>query len=323
MSNNSSGNASWIDNNDLPASFRTRTHSLALPCDQFDSFLDSDLSVARIEDILPHLWLVGRPYLPRALNIQNVLNRAIVPTTEPSLHLVWTSGRIFVKALPAYVLSPHFYDHYLRPSNCHPLALGLLHSYLALIPTELDFELARQANLLPSSLDWTTWRDLTRRVLEDYPDNTIYASLPRRYVYGELRLGRLNKIYRCLYGDWLHGYSNLTSTTRYVDFFSKNLGAFAALTIYMAVVLSAMSVGLATDSLQSEKAFQRACYGFAVFAIISPMAIVASVVAVAMVMFLANWSRTVAVQRERFDELKIQIPKNKRRGKTKNSGSVA
>ena len=91
----------------------------------------------------------------------------------------------------------------------------------------------------------------------------------------------------------------------------------------MAVVLSAMSVGLATDSLQSEKAFQRACYGFAVFAIISPMAIVASVVAVAMVMFLANWSRTVAVQRKRFDELKIQIPKNKRRGKTKNSGSIA
>jgi hypothetical protein len=156
MANRPSGNPSPVNDSDLPASFRTKKHSLALPYDHFDSFIDSDLSVERIESISDHLWLVGRPYLPRPINIQKVLNREIVATGDPSLHLVWTSGKIFVKPLPAYVLSTQFYDKYLRPGKANGPALGLLHSYLALVPTELDFALAQDAKLFPSSFEWTT-----------------------------------------------------------------------------------------------------------------------------------------------------------------------
>ena len=49
-------------------------------------------------------------------------------------------------------------------------------------------------------------------------------------------------------------------------------------TVYIVVVLNAMQVGLATDALNHDAVFQRACYSFMVFAIYSPMIAVGSVV---------------------------------------------
>lgn len=82
-----------------------------------------------------------------------------------------------------------------------------------------------------------------------------------------------------------------------------------------------MQVGLATDALNHDGAFQRACYGFAVFAIISPIIAVGSVVAVFVVMFFANWSRTVSSQHKRFTELGIEPLRAPGRGKVE--GNVA
>ena len=259
----------------LPASFRTKKHSLVLPNNELQDFLESDLSVKRIESIWSYLWLVGRPYLPRPLNIQAVLNRTIIPTTDASLHLVWTSGKIFIKPLPAYIVSEDFYDRCLAsPSlpvydrclgsrNPHGDALGLLYSYLALVPTELDFALAQgdEAHLFPRNYEWDKWQTLTNRVLTDYPENTIYQYMPLRYVYGELRLSRLDKIYRYLRGDWLHGYSRLTGSTSYSEFFLEYIGIVTSVTVYIAIVLTAMAVGLVTEGLKDNPAFIGACYG--------------------------------------------------------------
>jgi hypothetical protein len=84
-----------------------------------------------------------------------------------------------------------------------------------------------------------------------------------------------------------------------------------------------MQVGLSTDSLKAEEAFQKVCYGFAVFAIVSPIATVGTVVGVFIVMFFANWSRTVATQRKRFKDMNIKIPRSNRHRMTAGSGSVA
>ncbi|KAK5707220.1 N-acetylglucosaminyldiphosphodolichol N-acetylglucosaminyltransferase catalytic subunit alg13 [Elasticomyces elasticus] len=286
-----------IDAEDLPAAFRTRTKIAASTTSSFESFLDVDLSVQRIDDIKHHLWLVGRPYLPRPLNIQIVLGRTIVPTSDASLHLVWTSSRIFVKPLPRYMLSQAFYQRHLSPPHPHGPALGLLHSYLALVPTELDFVLAHETHLLPHSLEWKDWRALARRLLDHYPGDTIRDHLPARYGYGELRLGRLDKIYRIRQGEWLHGYSTSTGHPSYEAFFAENLGTFAAATVYIIVVLTALQLGLTTERLDDNHTFQNVCYGFAIFAIVSPIAALGSVMAISLVAFFAHWSRTVVAQR--------------------------
>jgi hypothetical protein len=45
----------------------------------------------------------------------------------------------------------------------------------------------------------------------------------------------------------------------------------AATAVFVVLVLTAMQVGLATERLQSNAAFQQASYGFAIFAILGPM----------------------------------------------------
>lgn len=306
-----------MDDADLPATFRSilDKHTLVLPSSDHQQFLHDDLSVERIEDVQSHLWLVGRPYPARALNIQRVLGREIIPTTDASLHLVWTSKKIHIKALPRYMTSTSFYDANLAPPHPYGPALGLLFTYMTLVPTELDFEIASELHLFHKDYKWDTWRKLTRRILEHYPQNAIYDHLPKRYVYGELRLSRLDKIYRYRYGSLLHGFSPLLGNTRYVEFFADHLKFITATTVYTALVLTAMQVGLATEPLSSNESFRRASYGFTVFAIISPIIAVGFVVLIAIFMVLANWVSTTATQRRRQNELHPETASKSRRNK--------
>jgi hypothetical protein len=306
-----------VDDGDLPATFRSTLdkHTLIWPSADYQQFLHDDLSVERVEDVQSHLWLVGRPFPARALNIQKVLGREIIPTTDASLHLVWTSKKIHIKALPRYMTSSSFYDADLAPPRPYGPALGLLFTYMTLVPTELDFAIASQLHLFHENYDWDSWRKLARRILEHYPKNAIYEHLPKRYVYGELRLSRLDKIYRYCCGSLLHGFSPLLGNTRYVEFFADHLRFITATTIYTALVLTAMQVGLATEPLSSNESFRRASYGFTVFAIISPIIAVGFVVLVATFVVLASWVSTIAAQRRRHDELHPERALQSRRSK--------
>lgn len=273
----------------------------------------TDLSVERVENVFPHLWVVGRPFPPRPLNIQRVLNREIIATTDPSLHLVWTSKKMFVKPLPRYIVSKDFYKrNSIRPSpeSIGGLALGLLHSYIALVPTELDFALACDAKLFHEGYTWKDWKDLTGCIHQDHPaesgHDTIYRYIPRRYVHGELRLSRLDYLYRCFQRSWLHGYSPATSKTRYVDFFTDNLAFITVATVYVALVLSAMQVGFETD-LTKHESFKKASYGFTIFAIFSPVIAVGAIVTVVLLVFMANLWRTIFVQQRRYHSLGIRL----------------
>lgn len=57
---------------------------------------------------------------------------------------------------------------------------------------------------------------------------------------------------------------------QYSTFFQENFAWLAGTTVYSAVVLTAMQVGLATDALASNNAFQSASYGFTVFSSLGP-----------------------------------------------------
>jgi hypothetical protein len=313
--------APQIEAENLPATFRTKEHVLVL---QFSDhrFLDDDLSVKRIEDVLPHLWLVGRPYPARALNIQKVLRREIIPTTDASLHLVWTSEKIYVKALPCYTTTNSFYDQNLVPSNPHGPALGLLFSYMALVPSELDFAIACDSKLFHKDYEWQSWRKLTSRILADCPDNEIYRHISKRYIHGELRLSRLDKVYRYRYGSLLHGFSALLGSTRYADFFLENLKFVTATTVYVALVLTAMQVGLAAEPLSSNESFRRASYGFTVFAILSSIVAVGVVVSIFFFILLANWASTKTTQNRRFRDHGIDKSSKSRRSKHDGEGGA-
>lgn len=116
------------------------------------------------------------------MNLQQILKREIIATTNSSLHLVWSYHTLYVKALPRYVVSNAFFEQRLRlPTPCRP-ALGLLFSYIALLLSELDFALAHEHHLLPKGYEWEEWKKLTRRILDEYPDKTIYNHLPVRYT---------------------------------------------------------------------------------------------------------------------------------------------
>ncbi|KAM7209827.1 hypothetical protein V8F06_014790 [Rhypophila decipiens] len=52
----------------------------------------------------------------------------------------------------------------------------------------------------------------------------------------------------------------------------------AAATVFVALVLTAMQVGLATERLQGNAAFQQASYGFTIFAILGPLCVFGLVV---------------------------------------------
>lgn len=67
-----------------------------------------------------------------------------------------------------------------------------LFSYTALVTHESDFEIAQEKRLLPKEVTWTVWITFVKEL----DTESIYGKIDDRFKYGELRLSRLNKIYR-------------------------------------------------------------------------------------------------------------------------------
>ncbi|KAH7329391.1 hypothetical protein B0I35DRAFT_420111 [Stachybotrys elegans] len=226
------------------------------------------------------------------------------------LHLVWMSGRIYIKPLPRYLLEPYLWHNYLACTNdcnlqmvipCQHLrirrcALGFLFSYAALIRHESDFSLAKEANLLPGEVSWTGWRCFVGELLSQ----ELYSQIDERFYYGELRQSRLNMLQYLTAGT---AYVPLFS--RYGDFFRNNLAWLTSATIYVALVLTAMQVGLGT-SLGDEEAFQTASYGFTIFAIFTPLVSMLLILVAFLCIFIWNWVKTVEYGKKRFHHIRMR-----------------
>lgn len=231
---------------------------------------------------------------PRSLHSQRVRNRDIIQSEQMDLHMVWTPKRMFVKPLPKWLLDVEFWKvHLCTNQKLYECAMGFLLSYAALVQHEIDFRIAKQLYLLPPELKWSQWVALVDELLHSVHVNTIN----KRYLYGELRQGRLNDIYRFRKGK-LRGY--LSTCTTYGDFFQENLNSLIGLFAYVTIALSAMQVGLASSFLQESDAFQQASYGFAVFSIIAPLFAVGVLIAVFLVIFTLNLISTLNFRRKKF-----------------------
>ena len=318
----------------LPASYRTSNDEVEIPSFTLD-FLKSELSVRKLNNIHDWLWLAGRPMPPRPLYHQIVLKRDIVIHQRMDFHLVWDNTRIFLKPIPGYLLNHQFWQDNLSckegcgstssshdsnqeavsaqeetgTSSCercqiHQYALGFMLSYVSLISYENDLSIAKIANLVPSGLTWPEWRSHAKQLL----DVGKRRKINQRYIFGELRLDRLNKIYRYTLRSpirgYLHGYSS------YLHFWHDNLVRIASVFAYIVIVLTAMQVGLATNRLQGSYAFQQASYGFTVFSIVAPLALVGLFFAMFLVILVFNLDATLKYWKKRSATIERSLAAN-------------
>lgn len=272
----------------FPTSHRTKKDEVG-PFEISTSFFKKEFGIERLHKIHKWLFLVGRPMPPRPLHYQKAVKRDIIVHEQFDLHLVLDDKRMFLKPIPGYLFDPTFWDENLScQEQCaaaqgstqgasgtetgeevplcdrceiYKCALGFMISYASLITYESDLHIAKDAHLVPNALDWPAWRRLVKKLLT--PANK--RNINKRYTYGELKLTRLNWIYRCTLKS-PYGYNT------YNNFWHDNYARIVSLFAFIALVLTAMQVGLATTRLQHNDAFQRASYGFTVFSIVFPYA---------------------------------------------------
>ncbi|KAK3320046.1 hypothetical protein B0T19DRAFT_451394 [Cercophora scortea] len=221
----------------MPASYHyydaSGKHVVANPAADIPAFLQRELSVGALGDMLEHLWFAGarRPATPLQFHV--AMGREIMVADRMDLHLLWDNGgRLFLKPVTRFLLDPTFWRNNLRcPNACacrgnpRKVALGFLYTYACQV----------------------------------HP----------RFHRAELPLSRVNTIHRFTRLPPFNPY--LRSRRNYGSLFRDNLAWIAAATVFIALLLTAMQVGLATERLQGNADFQRASYGFAIFATLAPI----------------------------------------------------
>ncbi|KAI0812915.1 hypothetical protein GGR55DRAFT_703634 [Xylaria sp. FL0064] len=221
----------------LPHAFRQDAELLD-PRRHINTFLKTDLEPTRLNKISRHLWHAGLPRPARFLHRQRLLMRTILLTELPDEHLVWHDTDIWIKPIPD--------------------AYGLLLSYTWLIVYKSDHCIAVDAGLVPADVDYNAWTALAG----DVSTRTVLRTpipVNERYDYGELRLSRLNHLYRlgaAEFSLWNTVFGFTSRPTRYPAFFQRNFGWILGVFVYFSVLLSAMQVALATEKLGSSIGFQ-------------------------------------------------------------------
>jgi hypothetical protein len=118
-----------------------------------------------------------------SLHHQLVLNRKIVLTERPELHLTISKKVIFLKPLPKFMFHRDFLNaHVARNQARNGSACGMFLSYVFLINHETDLRIAHSHYLLPEDISWAAWA----LMVENFLLNARGVQIPRRYLWGEL-----------------------------------------------------------------------------------------------------------------------------------------
>jgi hypothetical protein len=107
-------------------------------------------------------------------------------------------------------------------------------SYAPLIQHPSDFDIAQSAGLINKCVTWQRWQNFRNELLHHLASREVHD----RYEYGELRLGRLNQIYR-MKGLAL-AYFNVHRD--YSSYYGENYTTLVALFALVSVALSGMQV---------------------------------------------------------------------------------
>ncbi|KAJ6093411.1 hypothetical protein N7486_008700 [Penicillium sp. IBT 16267x] len=212
----------------------------------------------------------GLPKAARPLHHQKLLGRNIVITENANEHLVWHSSRILIKPLPEYLLCHDFWVNegsaLRRDQSLYQCACGMLLSYCWLISTKYDLVLAQEAHLLPSSVSWEAWVLFVTDLLTTIDSETLQG-VSLRYHFGELRLSRLNLVYRLAPGvisrhNLVRGFLSKSSSSN--EFLEHNFAWLFSVFGFVTIVGSSMQVGLGTGFLQDAWGFEGASVVFTV-----------------------------------------------------------
>jgi len=150
--------------------------------------------------------------------------------------------------------------------------------------------MAQELRLLPEEITWEGWVRFSTAILSNISPESPKDINPR-FLYGELRLTRLNLIYRfcsrtVAWSVFVRGYNY--GYHQYSTFVQRNFAWFLTVVVYITLVLTAMQVGFATDELKNNAIFSRASYGFTVFAILAPLGLGGTIAIVVAVVFISN-----------------------------------
>jgi hypothetical protein len=246
-------------------------HEVFIAFHDFAGFLRLDLDLTRLNRIHGYLWLAGRPMRARPLHNYKLCSLDIRCTQQMDLHLLKTKNYLMLKPLPLWIFSHEFWRiHIVCDQEYHASATGFLMSYVCLLTTPIDFKIAQDLALVHGSITWEWWKEFVFDFLGNVSIDTL-SQVNKRYEYGDLRLDRINMIYRCRFikthlvcGYFLDSTSSITPLL---------LFGF----VFFNIVLSAMQVGSSVPGLEDNYAFQRASYVFVVFSIVSLVALVSLV----------------------------------------------
>jgi hypothetical protein len=215
-------------------------------------FLNKEYCSADLDQMADKLWWMSKRDSANIspLHRQLVKRRSIIVTEDPKLHLVWIHDRIFVKPLPRYLTSYTFWRDYLgndghvatesHYSHVRKAALGYLRTYFYLVRSESDFHIAQDPSLhlVPTGITWEQFcnfmKDLARISDQD---------VSGRYVYGEIRLTRLN-----FYAPLLLRKSHFQRVEyQYKEYFAQFYGPVLFVIGITSIVLSGLQVAVAVQ----------------------------------------------------------------------------
>ncbi|KAK3658269.1 hypothetical protein LTR22_008970 [Elasticomyces elasticus] len=242
--------------------------------------LRQSLQSTALDKIHKQLWYAGRIGNISPLHHQRVLRREVILTEYPRLHLVWSKRVIYVQRLPDELLSWTCYSTLVCGSQeLHLAASGFLLSYTRLIEYPSDLDIAKASGLISKQVKWRAWQKFRYALIHNLTNRNIHD----RFEYGELRLSRLDTIFRLR----LLGLSYFSPHREYTDYFEHHYAALFALFALVSVALSAMQVISGIDGVP--EAVTTTAYRFSVAALVGLASSCAILLCVYLGLYLWNW----------------------------------
>jgi hypothetical protein len=226
------------------------------------------------------LWYAGRKGNISPLHHQRVIRRDIVLTEKARLHLVWFERVIYIKRLEDELLNWVYFSNVICGDwILHQAATGFLLSYARLVEFPSDLEIAQSFGLMNKSITWCSWKAFRNHILRHLVDRHVHD----RFEYGELRLGRLNQIYR-MKGL---GLAYFTVHREYSSYFGANYLSLVALFALVSVALSAMQVMSGIDG--APEVVTTTSYRFAIATLLALGGCCVSLLVLYVGLYIWNW----------------------------------
>jgi len=233
-----------------------------------------------LESMHKQLWYAGRKGNVSPLHHQKVIRRDVILTERARLHLVWFDKAIYVKRFDDEFLDWVYFSRVVCGDEAvHRAASGFLLSYARLIEYSSDLEIAKTHGLVNKNFDWKRWQIFRTSVLHHLTDRDVHD----RYEYGELRLGRLNQIYRMKF----LGLSYFNVHRDYSSYFGDNYMTLVALFALVSVALSAMQVMTSVNGAPA--AVFVTSYRFAIATLVALAGSCAALLVLYIALYVWNW----------------------------------